>query len=384
MVILELMEKKIALVLGGSGLIGREVVRKMAQDYSVTSLDKVPQLSANVSYRKFDITDPEAFESIVLLEPGLIINCINVATIFSGSPTQHYPSLIGFYLDLYKALRRLKPPIHYIQIGTTGSGGLGLNIPFTHGGKLEELPIINKAAFAGIGTSMLTMLSRSFGNERVRISEVKPGLAIFDDKIHHPTGDKWDLVTVDGGESGHYTLDEFQILTSFMGFTTAQKVAEKVFSIIEGCAKERRSSSYDVIEALNQTIVSEDKEDLEIRDSLLERMEKASRGNSIIATGNLGPPSLTRDLILASIALTHQCNNEADFKKIFAESVSCTQTLTHISSVNKDLGNYLKSECNYENYRELQKLVANHHFTHPWQLVAGKLRSVTIDRLSSK
>lgn len=363
------------LVLGGSGLIGREVVRRAAHDYSVISFDKAPPLSTNVQYRKEDITEPGALESVVSLEPSIIINCINVATIFSDSPIQNYASLIRFYLDLYEIMRRLKPPIHYIQIGTTGSGGLGLNIPFTHGGKLEDLPIINKAAFAGIGTSMLTMLSRSFGSKKVRISEVKPGLAIFDNKIDCSTGKKWKLVTIDGGESGHYTLDEFQILTSFMGFTTAQKIAEKVFSVIEDEKEEKRTSSYDVIEALNQTIISQDEEDLAIRDALLEKMEKASSGDSIIATGNLGPPSLTRDLILGSIILKDNCQNESEFRKVFAESISSQQTLAYISSINKDLGNYLRSKCNFENFQELQKYSGSRPLTHPWELVAEKLKS---------
>ena len=370
------MKKVTALVLGGSGLVGREIVRRMSYNYSVTSFDKVPPLSTNVPYRKMDITDPGVLDSVVSLGPNLIINCVNVATIFSALPTQNYAKLIGFYLDLYGALRRLKPPIHYVQIGTTGSGGLGLNLPFTHGEKLEDLPIINKAAFAGIGTSMLTMLSRSFGSERVRISEVKPGLAIFDTKIYRPTNDKWDLVTIDGGESGHYTLDEFQILTSFMGFTTAQKIAEKVFSILREEKREKRSHSYDVIETLNQTIITQDEEDLEIRDALLKKMEDASSGESIIATGNLGPPSLTRDLILGSIALKNNCQDENEFKKALTESVSCTQTLAYISSINKNLSDYLKNECNYHHYQELQKLVGIHHFTHPWELVAEKLKSI--------
>ena len=160
-----------------------------------------------------------------------------------------------------------------------------------------------------------------------------------------------------------------------MGFTTAQKIAEKVFSVIEREVEEKRSSPYDVIEVLNQTIVSQDKEDLAIRDSLLKKMEDASSGESIIATGNLGPPSLTRDLILGSIALKNNCQDENEFRKVFAESESCKQTLAYIASINKELGDYLENECNFENYRELQTQVGSHRFTHAWELVAEKLRS---------
>lgn len=355
-------------------MIGREVALRMAQDYQVTSLDISPQSSTNIPYKKTDITDPATLELIVSLKPDVIVNCINIATIFSGSPAQNYSKLIAFYLELYKTLKQLDPPIQYIQIGTTGSGGLGLDIPFTHGERLENLPIINKAAFAGIGTSMLTLLSRSFGDKDVRVCEIKPGLAIFDSEMHSSSAEGWHTVTLRGGESGNYTYNELALLTRFMGFSTAQRIAEKVLSVIRKKDGEKLPLSYDVINALNQTIITQDKEDAAIRDSLLERMEEASRGESIIATGNLGPPSLTRDLILGSIVIKNNCQDESEFKKVFAESESCKQTLAYISSINENLGVYLKTECNYQNYLEQMKQYGNHRFIHVWELVAERLK----------
>ena len=366
------------LVLGGAGSVGRKVCEiGLQKNHQVAAADIKPLNLDGVNFSQTNILDFDNLKKVIDdSAPDIVVNCLNLATIFSRGSTDQLQDLINFHIGLYKILLSHKK-IHYIQVGTTGTGGMGINVPFSHGEDLSKLPLFFKASFAGACTSLLTLLSRSFGENEIdhRVSEVKPGLAIFQDDYKKQDINGCVLVATDGGENGNYTYNELAILTAFMGFTTAQKIAEKVFSIIGEEMKEKRSSSYDVIEALNQAIVSQDEEDLEIRDALLEKMASDSGDESIIATGNLGPPSLTRDLILASIALTDHCKNESEFKKALTESVSCTQTLAYIGSVNKNLGDYLKNECNYDNFLTLRELVDSHHLAHPWQLVAKKLRS---------
>ncbi len=374
------------LVLGGAGSVGRKICEiGLEKGYEVTGADLKKFSSQDIDSIQLDVLNLDSLAEIVdKITPNVIVNCLNIATIFFRKSHDNLTDITKFHVGLYPVLKKLKE-VHYIQVGTTGSGGMGMNVPFSHGEKLSNLPLFYKASYAGICTILLTLLSRSFGDNNHKVSEIKPGLAIFQDSFTKKSLDGVKVVTSDGGENGDYTYNELAILTAFMGFTTAEKIAEKVFSVIEEEEmEEKHSSSYDVIKALNQTIVSQDEEDLEIRDSLLEKMEKASSVDSIIATGNLGPPSLTRDLILGSIILKDNCQNESEFRKAFAESVSCKQTLAYISSTNKDLGDYLKSECNFENFRELQKCVGNHRFTNPWELVAEKLGSVTIDSLPGK
>lgn len=366
------------LVLGGAGSVGRKICEiGLQKNHQVDAADIKPLNLDGVNHSQTDILDFDNLKKVAEESaPDIIINCLNLATIFSRGSADRLQDLINFHIGLYKIFLSHKN-IHYIQVGTTGTGGMGINAPFSHGEDLSKLPLFFKASFAGACTSLLTLLSRSFGENGTdhRVSEVKPGLAIFQDDYKKQDINGCVLVTTDGGENGNYTYNELAILTAFMGFTTAQKIAEKVFSVIREEMEEKRSSSYDVIEVLNQTIVSQDEEDLKIRDSLLKKMEDASSGESIIATGNLGPPSLTRDLILGSIILEDNCQDESGFRKAFAGSESCKQTLAYVSSINKDLGDYLKGECNYKNYSELQRHVGNNHLTHAWELVAEKLSS---------
>ncbi len=365
------------LILGASGSVGRKVCEiGLEKGYEVTGADLKESSLQNTDSIKLDVLNLGDLERAVdKIAPNVIVNCLNIAAIFFRKSHDNLTDITKFHVGLYPILKKLKE-VHYIQVGTMGTGGMGMNVPFSHGEKLSNLPLFYKASFAGTCTILLALLSRSFGDNKHQISEVKPGLAIFQDNFTTKDLSGVNLVTSDGGENGDYTYNELAILTAFMGFTTAQKIAEKVYSVINNNSISQKVVKYDVIDSLNQTIISEDENDTQAKTTLLDKMAADTKGDYIIATGNLGPPSLTRDLILGEIALKHRCQNESEFRKVFAESVTCTQTLAYITSTNKELGDYLESECNYQNYAVLQKLVGTHHFAHPWELVAEKLKSI--------
>src|SRR3989344_29165 len=290
------------LVLGGAGSVGRKICEiGLNKGYQIVSADIKPQNFEKVDCFQADILDFDNFKKLTDdSSPDIIVNCLNLATIFSRGSTNSHQDLINFHLGLYQIFLSLNH-IHYIQVGTTGTGGMGINAPFSHGEDLSKLPLFLKASFAGACTALLIILSRSFDDTNHRVSEVKPGLAIFNDELTETEIDRCSLVLSDGGENGNYTYNELAILTAFMGFTTAYKIAEKVFLVINEDRSEKLVSNFDVIESANQSIVGQDEEDQKIRDSLLQRMAEKSTSNYIIATGNLGPPSLTRDLILATL-----------------------------------------------------------------------------------
>jgi len=303
------------LLLGGGGLICGEIAERLnALGDKVFSLDvrQQPVTEAARSYTG-DALAPGVLDNFLAeVMPDGIINGINLATIFAREPAQGYAGLVTYICGIHDALRNhlrrrkgdWRRPMHFLQLGTTGAGGLGFNIPFTHGEATAELPIIHKAAFSGIITSLLVLLSRSFEKGAVRVSEVKPGLAVFSDALVRETSpDKWSCVTLDGGESGAYTYQELALLTQWMGFTTVKQVADRIMNVINNDPCEHRVAAHDVTSALNASIISQDESDEKAKATTLKKMQAADRdtadGSFVIASGNLrrnysGPDTWTR------------------------------------------------------------------------------------------
>ena len=354
------MVKKYVIV-GGAGLLGtaiaKEAVRRK-EDVVIIDMpkkilskkEKIP----GVTYRGEDVLKKNVLRSCMKeLKPDVLINAINVATIFSHDTKVGYDALIKFYVTLYGSILDLRKPLHYIQMGTTGAGGLGFNIPFTHGAALEDLPIIHKAAFSGMTTSLLTMLSRSYGGD-IKVSEIKPGLAIFSDVVQVEKIGDGVAVTADGGESGPYTYNELALLTARMGFTTADCIAKDVLAVIEGKKAVRRLSAYDITEVLNATIVSPVKGDEHRRQVLMKGMKHAAGKSGVIATGSLGPPSITRDLIIGHAILNKlQVSVDHHFFEVLQLDTAIRATCAYIKLHNSELFSYLQKECTYERYQQL-------------------------------
>lgn len=363
---------KIALILGGKGLIGQALVTKLAeQNYQVFSADRAVVEQENGSEFKLDIFDEfELRRVLTTICPDLIINCVNIATICSQQP-DGVSKVTNFYISLYQALHGLINNIHYIQVGTTGSGGLGLNIPFTHGQDLKDLPILRKAAFAGISTSLLTLLSRSF-SKKVTISEIKPGLAIFDPTIHTRINSEFELTTLDGGESGHYTYDELALLTSFMGFTEINGLVKKIMAIIEHKTSQTISTRYDVINSLNSTIINQEGADSEAKEKILSKMGKSLSPKSVIATGNLGPPTVAQDLLLAHLLVTKRMSSEAGFAEQFRNNSRIQATLAYLNKHNEPLFRFLTDTCTFSAFTTLSTYFQGQTFA--WELVRDKLK----------
>ena len=231
------------LVLGGAGSVGRKICEiGLNKGYQIVSADIKPQNFEKVDCFQADILDFDNFKKLTDdSAPDIIVNCLNLATIYSRGPTNRLQDLINFYLGLYQILLSLNH-VHYIQVGTTGTGGMGVNAQFSHGEDLSKLPLFLKASYAGACTALLTILSRSFSDTSHKVSEVKPGLAIFNDEFIESENDQCSMVLTDGGENGNYTYNELGILTAFMGFTTADKIAEKVFAVIKGERSNKRAA----------------------------------------------------------------------------------------------------------------------------------------------
>jgi hypothetical protein len=64
----------------------------------------------------------------------------------------------------------------YIKVGTTGTGGMGLNIPYTHGEEKPSRVLMSKSAMAGAHSLLLFLIARTPGGPIVK--EVKPAAVI--------------------------------------------------------------------------------------------------------------------------------------------------------------------------------------------------------------
>jgi len=159
----------------------------------------------------------------------------------------------GEYLILFNAIKELREQTHYkspqiyFKIGTTGLGGMGLNLPYAHEQYTSEF-MMRKAALSGAQTALLLLMGRS--PHAPIIKEVKPAAAVFRNSVEYDQKKK--MVFIDGGESGPYSCEEFSLITSLgqMGFITAEEVAEKIILKIKG-----DPTGHDVVSSLNRALI---------------------------------------------------------------------------------------------------------------------------------
>ncbi len=86
--------------------------------------------------------------------------------------SQSLPELIRHVLLLNKAMIEVGTRL-YLKIGTTGTGGMGLNIPYTHSEDKPSAQLITKTAVAFAHTGLLFLMARTAGGPIVK--EIKPG-----------------------------------------------------------------------------------------------------------------------------------------------------------------------------------------------------------------
>jgi hypothetical protein len=279
--------------------------------------------------------------------PEIIIDCINTATALSYQNIYHayrmmegtgggstdtpdlpyhllsavsIPPLIRHVQILHESMKRSGTRL-YLKIGTTGTGGMGLNIPFTHGEENPSRLLMTKAATAGAHTMLLYTLSKTPGWPIIK--EIKPaamigwkdigkgvirrgnrGYPLYDCPVEgafrlmegstfsyeetdtgaSPGGGQIEGVYIDTGENGVFSIDEFKAITSLglMEFVTPEDIAHHTIMNIIGI-----NSSKDVIAAIDNSVMEPT-----FRAGILRRdaIEEATRlGGGGVAYGFLGP-----------------------------------------------------------------------------------------------
>jgi hypothetical protein len=239
--------------------------------------------------------------------------------------SQSIPQLIRHTQLIYRAMVEVGTRV-YVKVGTTGTGGMGLNIPYTHGEDKPSAKLMSKTAIGFAHTGLMFLMARTPGGPIVK--EIKPGAMVGYKKVtfqplrHHrdntpmfvyaPQAQRLEgeleltlpnqefkklgeleMVGVDTGENGFFARGEFEAVTSInqMEFVTPEEIASNVVLEIKGS-----NTGVDVIAAIDSAIMVPSYRAGYLRGSAIEamrRLEHETNSHSI-ATGELGPPKLTK------------------------------------------------------------------------------------------
>ncbi|HEU0014050.1 MAG TPA: hypothetical protein VFQ45_10225, partial [Longimicrobium sp.] len=321
---------------------------------------------------------------VLRYRPGIVVDCVNTATGFA------YQNIFKSAAGLREAAARgpvdretvekhlaaitLPHLIHhvwvalnsmmavgtrvYVKIGTAGTGGMGLNIPFTHSEDRPSRQLLAKSAVAGAHTLLLYLMARTPGAPAVK--EIKPTAAISWKAIRsgdvvwrgapirrvdsiapaplseafaagEPAGDAearrahrdWGRGTLwresdevlsgvylDSGENGLFSPDEFEAITSLglMEFITPEEIARDAVREIVG-----HPTGRDVVAALDASTSGPTYRAGVLREAALRRMDELQdeRGERSVGFEMLGPPRLTKLLYEAEV-LRRLCAGSLD------------------------------------------------------------------------
>ncbi len=242
--------------------------------------------------------------------------------------SQGFPQLVRHVVLILRAMEEVGTRL-YLKIGTTGTGGMGLNIPYTHGEDKPSAKLMSKTAVAFAHTGLMFLMARTAGAPIVK--EIKPGAMIgyadisvrgimehgepvnrFAPKMEKLDGPlrlranmdeyqaqgKLEAVIVDTGENGLFTRGEFETITAMrqMEFITPEEIARKVVLEIEG-----HDTGAEVISAIDGAVLDPTFRAGILRRTALEELERLEKETDLpsVALGQLGPPELSKLLFEA-------------------------------------------------------------------------------------
>jgi len=248
--------------------------------------------------------------------------------------TTYVPQLVR-HMQILQAALRDSGAGFYLKVGTTGTGGMGWDIPYTHSEDRPSRVLLSKTAMAGAQSLLMFVLSRASGMPPVK--ELKPAAAIAWQGIGQgeilrggkpipvcdsekpariesrpfrevlggakftETGENLRSVYIDTGENGLFSVGEFVALSSLnqMEFITPEEIADYAIYEAEGL-----STGRNVIEAIEASVMGPTYRAGYLRQDALERLAAAERKNHSfpsVAFEILGPPRLSKLLFEAHI-----------------------------------------------------------------------------------
>ena len=251
----------------------------------------------------------------------------NVSTLLIS---QSVPQLIRHVQMIHRAMCEAGTRL-YLKVGTTGTGGMGLNIPYTHSEDRPSAQLMSKTAIAFAHTGLLFLMARTPGGPLVK--EIKPAAMIGYRQVSYRTvkrrgqpqfryesqfynldgalvlrGDentytrlgKLQMAGVDTGENGFFARGEFETITHInqMEFVTPEEIAQQAVLEIKGS-----NTGYDVIAGIDSSVITPSYRAGVLRQTALDklaRIEEETQSYSV-ALGQLGPPQLSKLLYEAHL-----------------------------------------------------------------------------------
>lgn len=226
----------------------------------------------------------------------------------------------------------------YLKVGTTGTGGMGLNIPYTHSESKPSRTLMSKSAVAGASSLLFLLMNRTAGGPMIK--EIKPAALIGWKKIAYgeirkhgqpiplydcpldkgkslgsadedytaapaeAIGGNLKEVFIDTGENGVFSTAEFEAITSLeqMELVTPEDVARAAVEEIMG-----DSTGFDIVASLNSVCLDSSYRGGVMRGMALEQLNRLEEeyGSESVAFEILGPPRLSKLLWEASL-IKHQ------------------------------------------------------------------------------
>ena len=291
--------------------------------------------------------------------PEIVIDCVNTATAIAyqdlfrsattirelirsgGHPTVadieahlttlYLPQLIRHVQVLLHGMREAGSEV-YLKVGTSGTGGMGLNVPFTHSEERPSAMLLSKSSVAGAHSALLFLMGRT--PETPVVKEVKPTAAVgwknirfgpvrrggkpiprvdctqpvslavaFDENAPiecEESVEPLESVYLDAGENGLFSLGEYETISALglMEVITPEEIADAVIAEIRG-----RPTGRDIVGALDAATMGPTYRGGAMREAALRYMEELEEKHGVrsIAFEMLGPPRLSKLLFEAEI-----------------------------------------------------------------------------------
>ncbi len=317
----------------------------------------------NAVYDDYDVAyaDNHLVSLIRRHRPEVIVDCVNTATgfsyqdVFDGAAkvrswigkeggfdskgiedletfllSQSVPQLIRHVRFLHQATTEYATRV-YLKVGTTGTGGMGLNIPYTHSEDRPSKKLLakNEAAFGHTG--LLFLLARTphapivkevkpaamIGYRAVQVMEARDKhdnsdlyeahevdcsgeLSLREDTKAYTRAGKLRVPVVDTGENGVFTRGEFAAITALgqMEYITPEEIAMTVVLEIRGA-----NTGNDAISAMDGAVMTPSYKAGLVRNVAIRDLAAAEKEAGIpsVALGRLGPPELSKLLFEAEL-----------------------------------------------------------------------------------
>ena len=320
---------------------GNVFVRRELKDKSISEILSEETSTKLVVKDTFSELNEDILQNSFLYQliekhrPDVIIDAINTATalayqdVYSQinreetgnkwlylAAAMDMPQLVRHIQILYHALKNAGTK-EYLKIGTSGTGGLGFTLPFTHGE--NEIPsrlLMSKSGVAGAQTMLLWVLARTPGVPSIKeikvtsligwagigkgtIETKKGQIEVYDCKIEDAlsvekalkehkskkTGKKLEGAWIDTGENGLFTRSMFAAISSpdCMELILPEEIADIAVREIEG-----ENTGKETIRALDYACLGSTFTAMSKRKTVLTELKKLDK-EELASIPTLGP-----------------------------------------------------------------------------------------------